>query len=219
MAGGSGSRMNSEQPKQFLVLEDRPILMHTIDAFNNYSSDISIIVVLPKEHISTWENLVSQYLYKTPHQITIGGVTRFDSVQSGLSKIVGEGLVAIHDGARPLISTDVIERTFHSALKQGNGIAAVQVKDSIRKMNNEKSEAVDRNLYYSVQTPQTFTLEIIRNAFENAASNAFTDDASVVEAFGKDIHLVEGSYENLKITTPEDLVIAASILQKRHKNT
>lgn len=215
VAGGSGSRMLASQPKQFLELCGRPLLMHTLDAFTKCDLDIELILVLPADHIDTWKKLVKQHQYDTVHQIAIGGTTRFDSVKNGLNEIQDDGLVAIHDGARPLIISEVIDRTFEQAKKTGNGIAAVKVKDSIRQLLDGQNKAVDRNQFYTVQTPQTFNVELIKKAFAINGSNSFTDDASVIEAYGEKIELVEGSYDNLKITTPEDLIIATSILEKR----
>ncbi|WP_420582987.1 2-C-methyl-D-erythritol 4-phosphate cytidylyltransferase [Reichenbachiella sp.] len=215
VAGGSGSRMQSNQPKQFLELDGKPILMHTLEAFANGELDMHIILVLPADHIDTWQKLVSLLQFNIPHQITLGGETRFNSVENGLKEIKGKGIVAIHDGARPLVTSGVIRRTVDQAKQSGNGIAAVQVKDSIRQMKNGQSLAVDRSQFFSVQTPQTFDVDLIKRAFEQSQSNQFTDDASVAEAFGEKVELVEGSYDNLKITTPEDLIIAESILKKR----
>ena len=213
VAGGSGSRMKSDQPKQFLELTGRPLLMHTLDAFA--ACDMELILVLPADHIQTWQHLVKKHEFTTAHQTTTGGATRFDSVKCGLEQIAEEGIVAIHDGARPLISKDLIERTVSEAKKSGNGIAAVQVKDSIRQLTTEGNKAVDRSQFYSIQTPQTFNISLIKKAFAACNSNEFTDDASVLESFGERINLVEGSYENLKVTTPEDLIIATSILERR----
>lgn len=215
VAGGSGSRMQANQPKQFLELDGKPVLMHTLEAFANCGLDMHIILVLPADHINTWQKLVSLLQINIAHQITLGGATRFDSVQNGLNEIKENGIVAIHDGARPLISSDVIHRTVDQAKKSGNGIAAVQVKDSIRQLKNNQSVAIDRSQFYSVQTPQTFDVALIKKAFDQSETNHFTDDASVIEAFGENVNLVEGSYENLKITTPEDLIIAESILKRR----
>lgn len=210
--------MKSDQPKQFLELMGRPLLMHTIDAFSNIDLKMEVILVLPEDHISTWQELVEKHNYTTPHRITTGGATRFDSVQQGLASIEGEGIVAIHDGARPLVSKEVIQRTAHAAQRSGNGVAAVQVKDSIRQMVGDDNKAVDRSQFYAIQTPQTFDVSLIKQAFSTCTSNAFTDDASVLESAGKKINLVEGSYDNLKVTTPEDLIIATAILNKRQKN-
>lgn len=217
VAGGSGSRMQSDRPKQFLELKGRPILMHTLDAFYHCGLDMEIILVLPPDHISTWQTLIARHKFSVPHQIAEGGATRFDSVRHGLKFISGKGTVAIHDGARPLVTSEVIRRTVIESQNTGNGIAAVQVKDSIRQMVNGQSKSVDRSQFYAVQTPQTFDADLILSAFAASESNLFTDDASVAEAFGVHISLVEGSYDNIKITTPEDLIVAASILEIRNK--
>ncbi|MCV9385605.1 2-C-methyl-D-erythritol 4-phosphate cytidylyltransferase [Reichenbachiella ulvae] len=217
VAGGSGSRMQSELPKQFLVLSGKPILLHTLEAFHLFDSEMELIVVLPETHSDTWELLKKEHQCNIPHMTIQGGDTRFDSVQNGLSSIIDqEGLVAIHDGARPLVSPQVIARTFESAEKNGNGIAAVALKDSLRTMVAGENQAVDRSSYLAIQTPQTFRLDLIKLAFDKAQGNAFTDDASVAEADGRKIHLVEGDYANIKVTTPEDLVIAEALL-KHHK--
>ncbi|MEO9967389.1 MAG: 2-C-methyl-D-erythritol 4-phosphate cytidylyltransferase [Reichenbachiella sp.] len=215
VAGGSGSRMNTDLPKQFLELAGRPLLMHTIDAFYNFDPTILIILVLPQEHIPTWERLILDHEFDTPHQVAIGGSTRFNSVENGLNLIGDDGIVAIHDGARPMISSAVIQRTFDQASDSGNGVAAVKVKDSIRQVLGKKSSAVDRNNFYIVQTPQTFKVDLIKRAFTATTTNQFTDDASVAEANGEEIVLVEGSYENIKITTPEDLAMAATVWAER----
>lgn len=215
VAGGSGSRMKSDQPKQFLELNGRPILMHTLDVFDQSNLNITIVLVLPQDHIETWKALIARHDFSVPHQITPGGQTRFISVANGLAQISGPGLVAIHDGARPLVSNEVIARTFDQARINGSGVAAVKVKDSIRQLIDNKNQAVDRNQFYAVQTPQTFDIELIKRAFDKASSDQFTDDASVLEAAGKEIVLVEGSYSNIKITTPEDLHIAQAILESR----
>lgn len=215
VAGGSGSRMQSELPKQFLLLDNQPILMHTIQAFERYDSSMQIILVLPAGYLDTWQELVNTYKFKAAHQVVIGGTTRFDSVKNGL-ELVKEGLVAIHDGARPLVSKEMIVRCFQTAQQKGNAIAAVAPKDSIRVVHSTSNKAVDRAAYRIIQTPQTFQVEIIKAAFKEAKGNEFTDDASVAESYGHEIHLVEGEYTNLKITTPEDLVLAEAIL-KNHK--
>lgn len=215
VAGGSGSRMKSDQPKQFLALAGRPLLMHTIEAFERTRLDISILLVLPEDHIDTWKALTVRHQFDIPHQIVSGGLTRFNSVENGLNEIVGAGIVAIHDGARPLVTPDIIRRTFDKAEGNGSGVAAVKVKDSIRRLTQGQSRAVDRNEYFAVQTPQTFDLDLIKKAFVQAQNNQFTDDASVLEAYGQEITLVEGAYDNIKITTPEDLIMAEAILSSR----
>jgi 2-C-methyl-D-erythritol 4-phosphate cytidylyltransferase len=216
VAGGSGNRMQSDVPKQFLLLNGKPVLMHTIERYNDTIPEIQCILVLPVTQISYWNNLCEQYKFELPHKIIVGGVSRFQSVKNGLTAITdSEGIVAIHDGVRPLTQSHTIKESFKIAAEKGNAIAAVPSKDSLRKINGTKTEAVDRTLYYLIQTPQTFQLPLIKKAFEVEESPLFTDDATVLEKAGHTIQLVEGSYDNIKITTPEDLIIAEAFLQGR----
>jgi 2-C-methyl-D-erythritol 4-phosphate cytidylyltransferase len=215
VAGGSGSRMGSDVPKQFLPLNGKPILMHTIDTFASTTSSIEIILVLPKSQISYWESLCIQHEFTTAHQVVIGGETRFQSVKNGLSHInVIDGLVAIHDGVRPLISKEIIGNTYKAAEKFGSAVAAVPIKDSIRKIEGKQNAAVERNQFWAIQTPQTFKLGVIKKAYQTTFNPSFTDDATVIEKDGNSIHLVHGDYKNIKITTQEDLIIASAFLQK-----
>ena len=215
VAGGSGTRMGGEIPKQFLLLNGKPILMHTLDAFITYSKNIKIILVLPEPQISKWDSLCRDYDYSSVHQIVTGGDTRFQSVKNGLASINADNaLVAVHDGVRPLISNEVIANTFEAAEEFGSGIAAVPLKDSIRKTEGIQNKAVDRNQFWAIQTPQTFNLASIKKAYETVFSTSFTDDATVMEKDGNSIHLVNGDYKNIKITTKEDLIIAAAFLQE-----
>lgn len=215
VAGGSGSRMGSETPKQFLPIGNAPILMHTIKRFFTSNELVNIILVLPLEQIDRWHQLCEKYSFSIPHLIVPGGKNRFQSVRNGLNSIgVNEGLVAIHDGVRPFISKRIIEETFAVAEKTGNAIAAVALKDSIRLIDKKGNKTVAREDYRIIQTPQTFKISQIRDAFHKAENDQFTDDASVAEAAGYTIELVEGSYENIKITTPEDLAMAEAILKK-----
>ncbi|UXP31174.1 2-C-methyl-D-erythritol 4-phosphate cytidylyltransferase [Reichenbachiella agarivorans] len=217
VAGGIGSRMNAEIPKQFLPLQGRPLLMHTLEAFHNYDSHVDILLILPKDHFSDWQQLIHTHDFQINHQILSGGDTRFDSVKNGLRAIDQEGLVAIHDGARPLISAEVIHTCYETAALRHNAIAAVKTKDSLRRVLNNENHAVDRSEYYIIQTPQTFDVQLIKQAFATAEGTHFTDDASVLENYGAKIYLVEGDYANLKITTPEDMIIAEAILACRKK--
>jgi len=213
VAGGSGARMQSELPKQFLLLNDNPILMHTIEAFN--FDDIQITLVLPKEQVQYWEELCEEYSFIVPHKIVHGGETRFHSVKNGLDSIEGaEGLVAIHDGVRPLISRDIISVSFDQAETHGNAITSVPLKDSIREISPGSNQAVDRSKFRLIQTPQTFQFDLIKEAFEISYQSTFTDDASVFESNGGSVHLIAGDYRNLKITTPEDLLVAESLLAR-----
>ena len=197
--------MQSEVPKQFLLLDDRPIIVRTIQVFNAYDANLKIIVVLPKDHIDQWIDIKSNYLSDIDVDVAEGGSTRGESVQSGLAKIDGPGLVAVHDAVRPFVSIDVISQTYHSAERNGSGVAVVQLKDSIRELDGESSLAKDRANYVLVQTPQTFDVERLKIAYAKAGSDVFTDDASVYESAGYQVYLVDGDYANIKITTPEDL--------------
>ncbi len=216
VAGGSGSRMGANQPKQFLLLEDLPILMHTILAFNGYEEGLDIILVLPSDHFSTWKDLCQTHSFDIPHKVVAGGESRFASCRNGLDAISGDGLVAIHDGARPLVTAEVIDASYQAAAQYGNGIVAVSLKDTLRKVTHEVNATVNREHYFAIQTPQTFQVDLIKKAFDQADPNkVYTDDASVLEDLGEEIHLAQGSYENIKVTTPEDLVIASAILKSR----
>jgi 2-C-methyl-D-erythritol 4-phosphate cytidylyltransferase len=215
VAGGSGSRMGSDTPKQFLPIGNAPILMHTIKRFFASEAKVNIILVLPQEQIERWHSLCEKYSFSIPHLIVAGGKNRFQSVRNGLNSIgETEGLVAIHDGVRPFISKRIIEETFKTASKKGNAVASVALKDSIRMVDKNGSKAVHRSDYRSIQTPQTFKIPLIRDAFHKAKNEDYTDDASVAEAAGYAIELTMGSYENIKITTPEDLAMAEAILKK-----
>ncbi len=212
VAGGSGQRMASNTPKQFLPLSGRPVLCHTLDAFHNVSSSIHLIVVLPESQIETWQALCKKHKFIVPHDIVAGGDTRTKSVKNGLQKIHGNGLVAIHDGVRPLISSEIIERSYQVAAEQDAAVVVVKLKDSVRELLNNESRATDRNLLRLVQTPQTFKVNLIKQAYETVSPEDVTDDAGVAELAGIPITLVEGDYKNIKITTPEDLIIAQALL-------
>ncbi len=211
VAGGSGTRMKREQPKQFIELAGKPILMHTLSVFN--TDDINIILVLPKDQISVWNELIMKYLFDVTHKVVAGGDTRFQSVKNGLDFIEEEeGLVAIHDGVRPLIELEIIEESFRTAEKYGNAITSLPLNDSIRSVDGIENRLEDRSKFRLIQTPQTFQLNLIKEAFQQNYETSFTDDASVLEKRGHTINLIQGSFQNIKITTPEDLIIAESFL-------
>lgn len=212
VAGGSGSRMGSQVPKQFLELKGLPVLMHSIKAFSEYDSNINLVVVLPEAYLEHWDSLCKVHGFSIGHQKQVGGKTRFQSVKNGLELVPRDALVAVHDGARPLVSKEVIERSFDSAKLNGSGIVAVQVKDSIREGNWENSESKDRSRFFYVQTPQTFRSDIIKKAFEQEELPYFTDEASVLEKTGYQVCLTEGDYRNIKITTIEDLALAETLM-------
>lgn len=215
VAGGKGTRIKSVIPKQYIELEGLPVLMHTLNAFYRYSSSIKIILVLPEADFSLWKSLCDQYDYQKPYILTAGGETRFQSVKNGLAQIKGDGLVAIHDGVRPLVNDDLIGASFRIAAVHQSGVAAVRLKESIRITDQDNTKAVDRSRFRLIQTPQTFQVNLIKEAYEAREDQTLTDDASVAERAGHTISLFEGSYENIKITTAEDLVIASALLRAR----
>ena len=203
VAGGQGTRMNSELPKQFLMLDGKPVIVHSIEKFLKLGP-IKVIIVLPKDHVSEWSSIQKEFLSGKDIEFVIGGATRTESVKSGLDSIDGVGTVAIHDAVRPFISSEIIKKTFESAEIHGSGVVAVPLKDSLRRKTLDDSIAVDRGDFVIVQTPQTFRLAEIKTAYENI-SGTFTDDATVYEKAGFGVKLVEGDYSNIKITTREDL--------------
>ncbi len=216
VAGGKGTRIKSATPKQFIELNGRPVLFHTLEAFFRYSPSIPVVLVLPEDDVITWTKLVD--LHHFSHQVILqtGGDTRFQSVRRGLEKLSGSGLVAIHDGVRPLVSEDIIGASFRLAAVHKTAIAAVRLKESIRMTDQDTTRAVDRSKFRLIQTPQTFDLDLIRSSYQMKEDPSLTDDASVAERAGHAISLFEGSYENIKITTEEDLIVAEALLGKRN---
>lgn len=221
VAGGTGQRMKSAVPKQFLLLQGKPILYHTLLQFKKAFADIELILVLPQNQFSTWHLLCQEHpeiLQQCPHHLVEGGATRFHSSQQGIQAIQEnqQALVAIHDGVRPLVSVTCIQQAYQHAEEHGNAVLAVSTKDSIRQWDNNENVylPLDRTQIKLIQTPQIFEYSLLKRAFQQEYQDSFTDDASVVELLGIDIHLVEGNYSNIKITTPEDLLIAEALTQK-----
>lgn len=215
VAGGTGKRMGESLPKQFLKLGGTPILIHTLQAFNIADPEIELIITLPKEEIQFWDELNVWHQNYITHKVVAGGESRFHSVKNALEH-VDEGLVAIHDGVRPFVSPDIIYESFKLASEKQAVITAVKMKDSVRQLTEDgKSKNIDRSTLRMVQTPQTFSVDLLKSAYNTEFKNHFTDDASVVEAYGKDVSLIEGDYRNIKITTPEDLVIAEALLANK----
>ena len=213
VAGGAGSRMNQVLPKQFTLIHEVPVLVHTIRAFLLYDPAIHVLLVLPESHLTTWRSIQEQYLPSIKVEMVIGGETRYQSVQNGLAR-VHEGLVGVHDAVRPCVSQECITATFEAAQKYGSGIPCVPLKDSIREVVASTSKTVDRQRFQIVQTPQTFQVPKLKKAFLAPEQPFFTDDASVYEyVLGEAVHLVGGDYENIKITTPEDLRVVSLFLQ------
>lgn len=215
VAGGKGTRIKSKLPKQFLELNGKPVLLHTLEAFYRYSEKINIILVLPEDDFETWKSICKKYQFTKNIILQKGGESRFQSVKNGLAKIEGDGLVAIHDGVRPLVSEDIIGASFRLAAVHQSAVAAVRLKESIRMTDQDNTKAVDRSRFRLIQTPQTFHVSLIKKAYEMKEDPSLTDDASVAERSGHIISLFEGSYENIKITTPEDLVVAEALLNSR----
>ncbi|SEN83742.1 2-C-methyl-D-erythritol 4-phosphate cytidylyltransferase [Mucilaginibacter gossypiicola] len=216
VAGGSGSRMQSTVPKQFLLLNRKPVLMHTIAAFERSEAKPNIILVLPLAYHSYWQQLIREHAFTIPHQLVTGGETRFHSVKNGLDLITdNEALVAVHDAVRPLISPDIIDEAYQYAAEYGTAVVAVKSRDSIRQVKDGRSVSLIRDEIYLVQTPQTFKASLLRKAYEQPFDTKFTDDASVVEQYGAEIKLTEGNHSNIKITFPEDIAIAELLLSKK----
>jgi len=213
-AGGIGTRMHSEIPKQFLKLSDLPILMHTLKKFYDFDNSIQIILSLPANYFNYWNNLCAEYRFDINHRIVAGGKTRFHSIKNALKTINKTGIVAVHDGVRPLVSSDTIKRTFEKAQQSGNAVAACDIFFSIRKIEKKKNYAVNRSAYKEIQTPQTFHAEALKEAYDTKFKEEFTDDASVFEAAGHQINLTKGNRENIKITSPEDLLFAEILLNR-----
>ena len=211
VAGGSGSRMGSATPKQFLELQGLPILMHTLNNFHQAVREGELILALPEKEQHSWQSLCEKHQFDVPHQVVNGGKSRFHSVQKALQKVKQKSIVAIHDGVRPLVSKSLITDCLQATEKHGAVIPVLPMQDSIRHLKGTTSVIVDRSQFVLVQTPQCFLSEIILKAYEQEFQNGFTDDASVVEQMGFSIHLVEGDKENIKITTPADLKLAEAL--------
>ena len=216
VAGGSGLRMGADKPKQFLLLKEKPILWHTLQQFLKAFQDLKIILVLPAEFLGDGIAILPSLLDRERVQIIAGGATRFDSVKNGLSLIHKKGIVFVHDGVRCLVSVDLIQRCFFQALEKGSAVPAVAATDSIRMIEGENSHVADRNQVRIIQTPQTFRTELLLPAFQRDFEPLFTDEATVLEAAGKHIFLIDGEYSNIKITRPIDLLIAEKILEERN---
>jgi 2-C-methyl-D-erythritol 4-phosphate cytidylyltransferase len=216
VAGGSGTRMQSAVPKQFLLLNGTPVLMHTIQAFGQSSVKPDIILILPTGYHTYWQQLCNAHKFNIPHILVAGGETRFHSVKNGLDQIADDNaLIAVHDAVRPLTSGHIIETSYQHAEKHGNAVTAVKSRDSVRQLVNGRSVSLLRDQIYLIQTPQTFKASLLKKAYQQPYSENFTDDASVVEQYGVEIYLTEGNHQNIKITFPEDIAIAELLLSKK----
>ena len=214
VAGGSGLRMGAASPKQFLLLKGKPLLRHTIDAFLDAYHDMQVIVVLPEAYLEFGNSIIADIVDKARVKTTSGGSTRFHSVQNGLKLINETSIIFVHDGVRSLVSQTLIQRCFEQAVEKGSAIPAVAATDSIRLVNGEESSVANRNNIRIIQTPQTFKSNILLPAFNQEYVDTFTDEATVVEAFGTKVFLCEGDYNNIKITRPIDLLVAENILNQ-----
>ena len=208
VAGGKGLRMGGDNPKQLLPVCGKPVLMRTLEAFHVYDASIHLILVLPVSQQAYWKQLCEEYQFNLAHEIADGGETRFHSVKNGLALVKEDGLVGVHDGVRPFVSQEVIARCYDEALSLKAVIPVVGVVETVRHLTDEGSETVPRDQYKLVQTPQVFDVALLRRAYEQTYTDMFTDDASVVEALGEKVYLVEGNRENIKLTTPFDLKLA-----------
>lgn len=215
VAGGSGQRMRSEMPKQFLLLNAKPLLWYSVQAFLNAYDDMQIIIVLPQTHLNKGEEFAALLPHKEKIFVTTGGDTRFHSVQNGLKLVQEDSIVFVHDAVRCLLTAELVQRCYEQALQKGSAIPAVAATDSIRIAEGEKSYVASRQQVRLIQTPQTFLSGIILPAFEQEYKEAFTDEATVVEAYGTEVFLIEGEYDNMKITRPIDLLIAEKIIADR----
>jgi 2-C-methyl-D-erythritol 4-phosphate cytidylyltransferase len=212
VAGGTGSRMGSDLPKQFMPLKDKPILYYSLKTFLNAYDDLQIILVLPAAFTDLGQEIIDAYFDKERIKIITGGDTRFQSVKNGLTMIAEESIIFVHDAVRCLASTDLIHRCYETAIETGSAIPVIASKDSVRIMNEEGSQTIDRNKVMLVQTPQTFHSKILLPAYEIDFKDKFTDDAIVVEAYGLKVSITEGEETNIKITRPIDLLLAEKIL-------
>ena len=218
VAGGTGQRMGSVVPKQFLEIQGKPILLHTIDQFVAAFSDIQLVVVLPEGYIQEGKDLLAKNGFTKNIVFVAGGDTRFQSVKNGLAQVSESAIVFVHDAVRCLLTPALIQRCYQQAMENGSAIPAVSSTDTVRLVKGDKNELFDRENVMLIQTPQTFQSELLLSAFNQAYKASFTDEANVVEANGNPVYLVDGEFENIKITRPLDLAIAEYILAKRFSN-
>ena len=215
VAAGSGTRMGGTTPKQFLLVNDKPVLYYTLQTFLNAFADIQIILVLPVDHTDRGQEVIDAYFDAGKIKITAGGDTRFQSVKNGLALAEGDSIIFVHDGVRCLLTETLIHRCYAEAVRSGTAIPVIVSKDSVRIVNDEGNDVIDRNKVMLVQTPQTFHSKILLPAFQIDYKEKFTDEATVVEAYGIKVTLVEGEENNIKITRPVDLLIAERIISER----
>lgn len=216
VAGGKGLRMGGDLPKQFMPLHGKPVLMHTTERFRAYSDELKIILVLPHEQQDYWRQICQKHNFTVEHTVVDGGQTRFHSSLNGVAAVPDDatGVIGIHDGVRPFVSEETIARCFEAARQFGAALPVLPVTDTLRRVTDDGGYNVQRNDYRTVQTPQTFDAQLLKQAFKQPYSDNFTDDASVVEALGHKVTMVDGNRENIKLTTPFDLVVAEALIKK-----
>ena len=212
VAGGSGVRLGGNVPKQFLLVNGKPLLMWSIEKFTSYDSEIQVVLVLPEAWIEEWERLCIQYSFGISCQVAKGGETRFHSVRNGLLLVEKQSLTAVHDAVRPLVSIETISRCFRVAEEKGNAIPGIELIDSAREILSQGSRIISRETIRLIQTPQVFRYGQLKDAYSRDFGDSFTDDASVVEKAGYEINLVEGNRENIKVTTMMDLKIVNELM-------
>lgn len=216
VAGGKGLRMGAGLPKQFLPIGGRPVLMHTMERFHKYDPGMGIVLVLPREQQDYWRQLCQKHHFDIRHTVADGGATRFHSSQSGLSHVPDTaGVVGIHDGVRPFVSEQTIARCFEAARQYGAALPVLPMTDSLRHVDGDESHSVPRHEYRAVQTPQAFDAHLLKAAYAQPYRDDFTDDASVVEAYGHTVTMVDGNRENIKLTTPFDMAVAEAIMSAK----
>ena len=215
VAGGSGQRMGTEIPKQFLLLNGKPIILHCIQHFLDFDPDIKIIIVLPESHITLWKTICSDFSFHVEHSIAMGGETRYQSVKNGLELVNNCDFIAIHDSVRPNINSKFVENCFSQAVKNGNAIPAISLNESLRELTGTENKPLNRENVRIIQTPQVFSFTLLKEAYLLPYENKFTDDATVFESYRQKIHLIPGLQENIKITLPSDLLY----LEWRLKNS
>lgn len=211
-AGGIGKRMGAALPKQFMPIREKPLLMYTIERFYHFDHNLQLIVTLPAAWLNYWEDLIQEFEFRIPHRVVIGGEERYHSIKNALNYCSGN-YIAIHDGVRPLVSDETIKACFTAVRKYNAVVPVLPLKESLRIKKGDSSEALDRNNYLTVQTPQCFQAELLKEAYKRPYGPEITDDACLVEATGVNVHLVEGNEENIKITTPMDFMLADQLLR------
>jgi len=215
VAGGQGLRMGSAIPKQFLPLLGKPMLCHAVEAFANAIDDVQLILVLPADQVGSAQTVLRSYLGGIDVVTVAGGQTRYHSVQNGLKKVNNDGIVFVHDGARPLVSAELILRCYQQAKEKGSAVPVIPIAESVRVLDGDRSTALIREQLRIIQTPQTFRTDLILPAFKQDYDPSFTDEATVLEANGTKIHLIDGTHDNIKVTGPDDMVIAEALLKDR----